>query len=143
MVEGLGVQPVPGEDRDVLAELDVARRLSPAQVVVVHRGQVVVDERIRMDQLDRAGERQHLSLLQAQCACGREREHRAYALAAGQKRVAHRLLKAGGQGLAREAHRVQVALDLLAQMLGVGGAHSGAPRAGCPGRAPERSPRRA
>ena len=125
MVEGLGVQPVPGEDRDVLAELDVARRLSPAQVVVVHRGQVVVDERIRMDQLDRAGERQHLSLLQAQCACGREREHRAYALAAGQKRVAHRLLKAGGQGLAREAHRVQVRFDLLAQMLGVGGAHSG------------------
>ena len=58
MAEGLGVERVAGEDRDVLAERDVARRAAAAQVVVVHRRQVVVDERVGVDQLDRGGERQ-------------------------------------------------------------------------------------
>ena len=51
----LGEEPVAGEDRDVLAELDVRGRPAAAQVVVVHRRQVVVDQRVGVDQLDRAG----------------------------------------------------------------------------------------
>ena len=50
---GLREQPVAGEDRDVLAERDMARRPAAPQVVVVHRGQVVVDERVGVDELDR------------------------------------------------------------------------------------------
>ena len=75
--------PSPGEDRHVLAELHVAGRLPAAQLVVVHRRQVVVDQRVGVDQLDRARQRQHLALLAARprapsparapagCACRR------------------------------------------------------------------------
>ena len=57
----LGEQPVAGEDRHVLAEGHVAGGLAAAQLVVVHRGQVVVDQRVGVDHLDRGGERQHLA----------------------------------------------------------------------------------
>ena len=104
--ESLGVEPVAGQDRDVLAEADVARRAPAAQVVVVHRREVVVDQRVRVDQLERGGERQHVGRLAAQRARRRERQHRPDALAAGQQRIAHRLLEArGGRTRARTAAR--------------------------------------
>ena len=53
--ERLGVQAVARQDRDAVAVDDVQRRPSAAQRVVVHRGQVVVDERVGVDQLDGAG----------------------------------------------------------------------------------------
>jgi hypothetical protein len=69
----------------------VVRRLAAAQVVVVHRRQVVVDERhgvnhfesysSRLGGIQRAAE--HLGRGKA--------EHGAHSLAAGQQRVAHRL----------------------------------------------------
>ena len=58
--ERLGEQPVAGQDRHVLAEGHVAGGLAAAQLVVVHRRQVVVDQRVGVDHLDRRGERQHL-----------------------------------------------------------------------------------
>ncbi len=60
VAEGLRVEPVAGEDRDVLAERDVAGGPAAAQVVVVHRRQVVVDQRVGVDQLERGRQRQHL-----------------------------------------------------------------------------------
>ena len=57
----LGEEPVAGEDRHVLAVLDVRGRPPAAQLVVVHRGQVVVDQRVGVDQLDRGGGGQHRS----------------------------------------------------------------------------------
>ena len=51
---------------------------------------------------------------------GGQRQHRPDPLAAGQQRVAHRLLEPGGGELVGEAQRLQVALDLGAQVLGVG-----------------------
>ena len=56
--ERLGVEPVAGQDRDVLAVDLVVRRAAAAQVVVVHRREVVVDERVGVDELDRGGERE-------------------------------------------------------------------------------------
>ena len=52
--ERFGVQPVAGENRDAVAVHDVQRRTSAAQRVVVHRRQVVVDQRVGVDQLDGA-----------------------------------------------------------------------------------------
>ena len=60
VAEGLRVEPVAGEDRDVLAVLDVAGGTATAEVVVVHRRQVVVDEAVGVDQLQRGGQRQQL-----------------------------------------------------------------------------------
>ena len=47
------LQRVAGEQRRRLAERDVARRLAAAQRVVVHAREVVVNERIGVDELDR------------------------------------------------------------------------------------------
>ena len=123
VAEGLRVQSVAREDRDVLAELHMTGGLAASQPVVVHRRQVVVDQRVGVDQLDRPRQRQHLLLLGPDRPGGRQREHGTDALPARQQRVAHRFLEPRSQGLAGKAHRLEVALDLLAQVLGISGLH--------------------
>src|SRR6185369_8070122 len=54
-LEAEGLERVPGEERGRLTEDDVARRLPTAERVVVHAGEVVVNERIGVDQLQRRG----------------------------------------------------------------------------------------
>ncbi len=44
MGEALGIEPVARQDRDILAKCHMARRPSTAQIVIVHRGQVIVDQ---------------------------------------------------------------------------------------------------
>ena len=57
-LESQRLHGVAGEHRLGDAELHVHRRLAAAKHVVVHAGQVVVDQRIGVDQLDRAGRAQ-------------------------------------------------------------------------------------
>jgi hypothetical protein len=83
--ERLCVQAVPGEDGHVFAELAVTGRTPAAKVVVVHGGQVVVDEGIRVDELERRGERQHGRRVRSDGPCSGQREDGANALAAGQQ----------------------------------------------------------
>ena len=89
---GLGLEGVAGEDGGGFSEDDMAGGLAAAEVVVVERGQIVMDERIGVQHLDRCGEffdavgwlrgaRDH--------AGGLDAEHRAEALAAGEDAVAH------------------------------------------------------
>ena len=49
-----GLEPVSREDGDAVAVHDVQRRPASAQRVVVHRRQVVVNQRVGVNQLDRA-----------------------------------------------------------------------------------------
>ena len=53
---GLGLQGVAGQDGDCLAECLVARRPPTAQIVIVERGQIVMDERIRVQHFERCAE---------------------------------------------------------------------------------------
>ena len=111
--ERLRQQRVAGENRHALAEDDVGRRAAAAQRVVVHRGQIVVDERIGVDQFQRArgGKREGVRVREAFAAAfrdrlrGREDEHRPQPLAAGEEAVAHRLADDGGC-LAGRRHEV-------------------------------------
>ena len=61
MADRLGEEAVAGQDRDVLPVDDVRRRSAPPQLVVVHRRQVVVDQRVGVDELDRGRGGQHLA----------------------------------------------------------------------------------
>ena len=56
--ERFGLQAVAGQNRDAVAVHDVQRRPAAPQRVVVHRRQIVVNERIGVNQLDGAGRRQ-------------------------------------------------------------------------------------
>ncbi len=128
MVERLRVQAIAGEDRDVLAERHMTRRAAAPEGVVVHRREIVVDQRIGVDQLERRRQRHRLLAREADRVRGRERQDGPDALAAGQQRVAHRLLQARCEGRLREADSLQIALHLLAQVLRVGDLHE---RGGC------------
>ncbi len=57
-------------------------------------------------------------------ASGGEAEHRSDPLAAGQQRVAHRLVQASGERLLGEVQPLEVCLDLLAQMVWIAGLHA-------------------
>jgi hypothetical protein len=63
----------------------VAGRLSAAQLVVVHGGQVVMNQRIGVDHLDGGCQREDGGGVAPERLGGGERQHRANALAAGQQ----------------------------------------------------------
>jgi hypothetical protein len=56
-LEGARLQPVSDEDRRRLVEGDVQRRLTAAHGVIVHGREVVVNQRIGVDELYRLGTR--------------------------------------------------------------------------------------
>ena len=57
-IEGLGEQAVPGQNGGGFVELLVAGGLAPAQVIVIHGRQIVVDQGVGMDHFQGAGQRQ-------------------------------------------------------------------------------------
>ena len=103
-LEGEGLERVAGEDGDGLAEGDVAGRLAAAQVVVVERGEIVVDERVGVQHLER-GTQFGDSAGQFAAACDHARglhaEDGPQPLAAGEDAVAHRAVDGVGQCLGR------------------------------------------
>ena len=114
----LRVESVAGEDRHVLAELHVAGGRAPAQLVVVHRRQVVVDQRVGVDQLDRARQRQHLAPARGR-RCARW-PARAPGGCACRRRAASSASPPPGPaviGSSEKRMSAQVALDLLAQVV--------------------------
>ena len=92
--ERLGQQRIPGEQPDGFAELGPRAGTAPPLPVVVHAGEVVVDERERMDELERGRRRKCFFGVAACRLGGREADHRANALAADEG-VAHRRLETG------------------------------------------------
>jgi hypothetical protein len=85
---------VAGQDGHRLAERLVAGRAAAAEVVVVHRRQVVVDEAERVNELDRGGRRDGRLVRRRVAAAGPaglEDEARAEPLAAGQQAVVDRV----------------------------------------------------
>ena len=104
---------VAGEHRLGDAEAHVHGRLAAAQDVVVHARQVVVDERVGVDQLDRAGGAQRGRARAVHRVGGGEDEQRAQALAAVEDGIAHGLAEAGRRvggnaGVERRLDRVEL-----------------------------------
>ena len=83
-------QGITGQDRHGLAELLVTGRPPASVVVIVERRQIVVNQRVRMDQFQRAGEPFDSRRLPGGGFRGRDTENRSDALAAGEQAVAHR-----------------------------------------------------
>ena len=92
-------QRVARQHGDAFAEDFVVGRFAAAVIVVVHRRQIVVDERIGVDALDGAGERHGVGFAAAASRRGREQNGGAHPFAAGEERVAHGLVDRGGLGL--------------------------------------------
>jgi hypothetical protein len=95
---------IANEQRSGFVVLDVHRGLAAAQDIVVHARQIVVHERIGVDQLDRRrGDLEPLGRGFRHLAGG-EREQRPHALAAFERRVTHRFVKPRRRDARRRQH---------------------------------------
>ena len=65
-LERVGQEPVAGEDRGCLGKGDMGGRLAAAQIVVVHGGQVVMDQGIAVDAFERCAGAQGMAALDAE-----------------------------------------------------------------------------
>ena len=89
----LGLQRVPGKDGDRFAKDDVAGRLAPAQIIVVQRGQIVMDQGIGVQHFDGCAQLFHpLRKLPGagDHSGGFHAQHRPQPLASGKNAVPHR-----------------------------------------------------
>ena len=119
--EGLGLQGVADQDGRGLVPLLVDGGLAAAQVVIVHRRQVVVDQRIAVDELHR---RRHPHRAVAgdaeQAGAGHDQEG-TQPLAAAQACVAHRLEQLGLGGVGHRQEMVDFLLDQFCRFAHGGG----------------------
>ena len=119
MPEGEGEERVAGEDRGRFVEGLVDGGLAAAEVVVVHRGQVVVDQRVAVEELDRETGGKGARGADVEHRRRLAHEQRPEALAAAERGMAHR----GDQPLGRLARTVRgevVEHDLEAVLDGIG-----------------------
>ena len=82
-------QGVTGQYGHRFAEFLVASRLAPAQVVIVQRGQIVMNQGVGVDAFQRAGYRQNRSNIGGKYARRLETKDRAHALSPCENAVAH------------------------------------------------------
>ena len=100
-VEGQRLQRITGQDGAGLAECLVAAGLATAQIIIIHRRQVVVDQRIGVNELDCAGRAiQNLTPAPDGLAAGID-QRRPDAFAAVEYRIAHGPVQAGRVGRSR------------------------------------------
>ena len=119
--ERLGLQAVAGENCHALAVNHVRRWPPAAQVIVIHRREVVVDQRVGVNHLERAG-RRHGGVARGGCRSAHglrdalgagQYQQRPQPLAAGHQAVAHGVSHLGGHfGRCREKPR-EGSLDFL------------------------------
>jgi hypothetical protein len=89
---------VPGQDGDAFAKNLVVGQLAPAVIIVVHGRQIVMDERVSVDALDRAGQGQGVAPRTAAGFRRRQTEGRPQPFAAGKNGIAHGAVDRGGLG---------------------------------------------
>ena len=105
-LERQGLQRVAGQNGSCVIEGFVNRRPPPAQVVVVHGGQIVVDERIAMQQFHRAAGPERAGGVVAQQSRSLHGEEGPEALAAPERRMPQGLHEARRPGDLAGAHFV-------------------------------------
>ena len=99
-LEGGRLQGVAGQDGGGLVIGLVHGGSAPAHVVVVHAGQVVVDQAVGLDAFERARRAQDRALRQVEHAAGLQGEIGPQALAGPERRIAHGLGQAALGALA-------------------------------------------
>ena len=90
-IEGERLQRVAGKNRGRLAERDMRRGPAAPDRVVVHGGKIVMHQRVAMHAFERGGSVKSAFFRHAEQARGFDEQERSQALAAAERRVAHRL----------------------------------------------------
>ncbi len=92
-IEGLGLQGIAGENGGGLVEGAVAGGAAAAQVVIVHGRQIVMHQRVGVDEFHRAGRDIETPRRRADGRAGGVYQERAHTLAATEHRIAHGLVQ--------------------------------------------------
>ncbi len=109
------LQRIPGEDGHRFAEGHMAGGPAAAQLIIVHRRQIVVDQGVGVDQLHRTGRRiQRRPRVAAKLAAGVDQQ-RAQAFASAEHGMAHRLMKQLRGRVGTRQHLLERALRPLDQ----------------------------
>ena len=107
-VEGVSQQSVAGQNGGGFVKSLMRGRSSSPQIVVVHRRQIVMHERVAMDHLQRASRSKRAVAGNAEKPGRFDDQKGPQPLAAAQRRIAHGLQQAGGpRDLAFEPRRRQ------------------------------------
>ncbi len=110
--KGHGQQGVPCQDGRSLVKSDMTGRLSPPEIIVVHGGQIVMDQRVGMNHFQGTGGGKGLfrgtadSLGTGQAKDGPE------SFSSGHQRIGHGLHESAWQGCSGET-RLQVSVNDL------------------------------
>ncbi len=99
--KGLRQERVAREHGHAFAKDLVIRKFAAAIIVVVHRRQIVMHERVGMDALNGARERQGIGLATATCRRRREAQRGSHAFATSEQRITHGFVNGGGFGAFR------------------------------------------
>ena len=112
-VERLGLQGIANQQCGRFIEFDVAGGFAATQDIVIHAGQVVMDQRIGVDQLDSDGRNIEHAAVGAENCAGGMAQQRAHALAAAEHRIPHCVVQATGRKLGRGQGGLQGGLGAL------------------------------
>ena len=104
-------QCITSQHGDAFAKNFVVGRLAAAKIIVIHRRQIIVDERVSVDALHRARERHGVGIFSAARFRRRQQNCRAHPFAAGEERVTHRLVDGGGTGGRGRQETIERAVD--------------------------------
>jgi len=105
--EGQSEQGVAGQDGDGFAKFFVAGRFAAAEVIVIECGEIVVNERVGVDEFYSAAGMKRRGDVGGEDAGGFKAEDGPDAFAAGKDRVAHGLVDGGGRGFGRGEEALQ------------------------------------
>ena len=129
-VESQGMQAIAREHGGRFVEGGVHGGFAVAQFVIVHAGQIIVDERIGMNCFDGAAGIDRGAAVDPEQVGGRDEQQRAHPLAAADRGIAHRLDQPRpgivGDGKKRVERAVDIGLDPLervAKQVGQRGNH--------------------
>jgi hypothetical protein len=88
-------QSVSCQHRNAFAEDLVRGRAAAAEVIVIHAGQIVVDQRVSVNAFDGRGRGQRVISASSASLGGRDAKHRSHALPSGEQTVAHCPMNSG------------------------------------------------
>ena len=107
-----GQQRVAGEHGDAVAEHFVAGGAPASKIVIIHAGKIIVHERVRVDALQRACERNYIADFSPASFRGGQTENRPQPFAASEKTVAHRPVQGRGFAVRFRQVAIKSALNL-------------------------------
>ena len=112
-IEREGIQGITGQHRDIFSVCPVQGRFPPAEIVIVHAGQIVMNERIGVDKFDACRDRQNPCRGTAEYIARCNAQRRPEAFSPGEHTISDRLVNDFGFNRFRQEVLVEILVYLF------------------------------